>query len=79
MDQFAPFLLNLRRKETSPLKALGRHLLTECYGCERTILNDVEQVKQAMEAAALRSGATILNTSSISSIPMGSVAWYTLL
>ena len=51
MDQLAPFLLNLRRKETPPLKALGRHLLTECYGCDRAILNDVEQGKQAIEAA----------------------------
>jgi len=44
-----------------PLKALGRHLLTEFYGCDRDILNDVDQVKKGMEEAALRSGATIID------------------
>ena len=42
------------------MKALGRHLLTEFYGCDRDILNDLEQVKKGMEEAALQSGATIV-------------------
>lgn len=43
------------------MKALGRHLLTEFYGCDRDILNDVDQVRKGMEEAALRSGATIVD------------------
>lgn len=43
------------------MKALGRHLLTEFYGCDRDILNDIEQVKKEMIEAALRSGATIVD------------------
>jgi S-adenosylmethionine decarboxylase proenzyme len=44
------------------LKALGRHLLIEFYGCDRDILNDVEQVKKEMKEAAIRSGATVVDT-----------------
>jgi S-adenosylmethionine decarboxylase proenzyme len=44
------------------LKAAGRHLLTECYGCDQAILNDADQVRRAMEGAALRSGETIVDT-----------------
>jgi S-adenosylmethionine/arginine decarboxylase-like enzyme len=31
------------------LKALGRHLLVEFYGCDPTILNDIEQIRKEME------------------------------
>ncbi len=44
------------------MKALGRHLLIEFYGCDRDILNDVEQVKKEMKEAAIRSGATVVDT-----------------
>ena len=61
MDQLPPFFLNLRRKERPTLNALGRHWLTEFYGCDPTILDDVEQIRKEMEEAARRSGATIVN------------------
>jgi arginine decarboxylase len=43
------------------LKALGRHLLTEFYGCDPHILSDTEQIKKRMEEAVSRSGATVID------------------
>jgi len=43
------------------LKALGRHLLVEFYGCDPTILNDVDQIRKEMEGAARRVSGTILH------------------
>jgi S-adenosylmethionine decarboxylase proenzyme len=42
------------------LKASGRHLLTECYGCDQALLNDVDQVRRTMESAAVQCGAAIV-------------------
>jgi len=44
------------------LKALGRHVLTEFYGCKSKILDDLETIKTLMEQAALFSGATIIDS-----------------
>jgi len=44
------------------LKALGRHVLTEFYGCKAKILDDLETIKSLMEEAALYSGATIIDS-----------------
>ncbi len=43
------------------MKALGRHLLTEFFGCDPDILNDVDQIQRGMEEAVRRSGATIIH------------------
>lgn len=39
---------------------MGRHLLVEFHGCDRTILNDVELIRRYMLEAARLTGATIL-------------------
>lgn len=39
---------------------LGRHILIELYECEHSSLNDVPFVEQALRAAALAAGATVL-------------------
>ena len=44
------------------MKALGRHVLTEFYGCKTKILDDLEGIKSLMEQAALFSGATIIDS-----------------
>jgi S-adenosylmethionine decarboxylase len=41
------------------LKALGRHILAELYGCNAAILNDVAQVEKVMVDAALEAGAEV--------------------
>jgi S-adenosylmethionine decarboxylase len=41
------------------MKALGRHVLAEMYGCEFGALNDVERVRQTMVDAALAAGAEV--------------------
>lgn len=50
------------RGEDGQLKALGRHLLIEYYGCDAEILNDVAQIEEAMTEAAHRTGATIVKS-----------------
>jgi S-adenosylmethionine decarboxylase proenzyme len=42
------------------LRALGRHLIVELYGCNTDILNDKEKIEQIMMEAAERAGATIV-------------------
>ncbi|MFZ5433494.1 MAG: adenosylmethionine decarboxylase [Calditrichota bacterium] len=42
------------------MKALGRQIVVEYYGCNPDILNDVAFIKRAMRDAALASGATIV-------------------
>ncbi len=44
------------------MKALGRHVLSEYYGCDPFILDDVDLLKELMEEAARRSGATIVKS-----------------
>ncbi len=44
------------------MKALGRHVLTEFYGCRSDILDQLEPIKSLMEQAALYSGATIIDS-----------------
>ncbi len=44
------------------MKALGRHVLTEFYGCKPEILDNLEEIKSLMEQAALYSGATIIDS-----------------
>jgi S-adenosylmethionine decarboxylase len=41
------------------MKALGRHVLAEMYGCEPEMLDNVERVRDMMVAAALAAGAEV--------------------
>lgn len=41
------------------MKALGRHILAEVYGCDPNVLNDVEKVERIMVDAALKAGAEV--------------------
>lgn len=44
------------------MKALGRHVLTEFYGCNSDILNNVDMIQSHMEGAARIAGATIVQS-----------------
>ena len=44
------------------MRALGRHLLTEFYGCGHDMLNNVGKIKSLMDEAAVRSGASIVES-----------------
>lgn len=44
------------------MKALGRHVLTEFYGCAPSFLNDLDGIQTLMEQAARFSGATIIDS-----------------
>jgi len=41
------------------MRALGRHVLAEFYGCSPEVLNDTVQIEQMMVNAALEAGAEI--------------------
>ncbi len=41
------------------MRALGRHVLAELYGCSPDILNDTTKIEEAMVNAALEAGAEI--------------------
>ncbi|BDG60084.1 adenosylmethionine decarboxylase [Caldinitratiruptor microaerophilus] len=41
------------------MKALGRHILAEVYGCDPTLLNDIKHVEKVMVDAALNAGAEV--------------------
>lgn len=42
------------------MKALGRQIVVEFYGCNQDTLNDVAAIKRSMRGAALAAGATIV-------------------
>ena len=42
------------------MKALGKHLLVEYYGCDRVLLNDFAQIELLLNRAASLTGATIV-------------------
>ncbi|MFO7952407.1 MAG: adenosylmethionine decarboxylase [Bacillota bacterium] len=44
------------------MSALGRHVLADFYGCPQELLNEPEQIKQQMVAAALEAGAEVKET-----------------
>jgi S-adenosylmethionine decarboxylase proenzyme len=45
------------------LNALGKHLLLELKGCNKELLNDISFLREALLAAAVEAGATILGES----------------
>ena len=44
------------------MKALGRHILLELFGCDPGALNDLEGLERAFIIAAEQSNATVLKT-----------------
>lgn len=44
------------------MKSLGRHLLVELYECDREILNDIQQVREAMLEGAKKAHLTIVDS-----------------
>lgn len=44
------------------MKQLGRHILAEFTGCDRSILNNMERIREDLIEAARKSGATIVDT-----------------
>ncbi|HEU25188.1 MAG: S-adenosylmethionine decarboxylase proenzyme [Mesoaciditoga sp.] len=44
------------------MKALGRHLLIELYGCEPSVLDDVAGIEEHMRMAARKANSTIVNS-----------------
>lgn len=44
------------------LKTLGRHILIEYYGCDESIIEDNALIEKLMNEAALKSGATIVDS-----------------
>ena len=43
------------------MKALGRQILVEFYGCDKDVLGDTELIHNYMREAAIVSGATVVN------------------
>ena len=44
------------------MRALGRHILVEFFGCEPQVMNDVAKIETAMVDAAAKAGATVINS-----------------
>lgn len=44
------------------MKALGRHILLELFGCDSRALNDLEGLEEIFVTAARESNATVLKT-----------------
>ena len=44
------------------MNALGKHLLLELYDCDKGILNDPARIEAILNEAAVRSGATVVNS-----------------
>jgi S-adenosylmethionine decarboxylase len=44
------------------LKALGRHIVCELSGCQRSLLSDINGIAAMMNAAAKAAGATIMES-----------------
>ncbi len=44
------------------MKALGRHVLVEFYGCDSEALNNKEKLEEVMQEAAVESGATVVSS-----------------
>ena len=53
------------------LEALGKHLILELKQCDKTLLNDIDYVKDSMMEAARTIGATILDETFHKFSPLG--------
>lgn len=61
----------LRKGDGSSMKALGRHVLAEVHGCDRSILDDPERVERILVEAALGAGAEVRETAFHKFSPQG--------
>ena len=57
-----------------PPDTLGRHLIAELYGCDRSLLDDEDVVRVAVQTAAARIGARIVALASHKYAPQGVTA-----
>lgn len=53
------------------MAALGKHILSEFFNCDKQVLNDVQSVEIYMKRAALECGATIISSTFHSFNPHG--------
>jgi len=53
------------------LYALGRHLLIELKGCNPSLLDNLEFLKECLHSAAIRCGATVVGDSFYHFTPQG--------
>ena len=53
------------------MNALGKHILAEYYGCDASILNNLELLEQSMLEAVMKSGATIIDSTFHQFSPQG--------
>jgi S-adenosylmethionine decarboxylase len=53
---------NYRLKEAPHMKALGRHLLIELYGCDVAMLDDIAGIEEHMRTAARKANSTVVNS-----------------
>ena len=44
------------------MQALGRHILAEVYGCEFSVLNDLDKIREILVSAAISAGAEVRET-----------------
>jgi len=44
------------------MSALGNHILVEFSGCTPQIMNEVSTIEQGMVDAAIKAGATVINS-----------------
>ena len=53
------------------MNALGKHILSEYYGCDASILNNLELLEHSMLKAVMKSGATIIDSTFHQFSPQG--------
>ncbi len=53
------------------MKTIGRHLIAEFYGCQDTLLDDLEGIRQVMLEAAQVIGATVMGDTFHQFAPQG--------
>jgi S-adenosylmethionine decarboxylase len=44
------------------MQALGRHILAEVYGCDFSVLNDLDKIREILVSAAISAGAEVRET-----------------
>ncbi|MEZ4885179.1 MAG: adenosylmethionine decarboxylase [Chitinophagales bacterium] len=57
--------------EKRTLKALGKHIILELYGCPTELLSEPADIQRILEAAALVMGATIVESTFHHFSPLG--------
>jgi len=62
---------NKNIKEAGDLHALGRHLLLELKNCDKEVLDDIDFLRNCLNEAAVRCGATVVGESFYHFSPQG--------